>query len=116
MLNLIRKYEPFPASTFKLQKTSHAPRFDQIITLILVHLLLSDSLLLLVGVSNKYFVHISVTLQDRRSAMDLQTRFPEVFTQTNIDRHGCQRNVEMKIIAIGMMRTGTMCKKPPKSY
>ena len=55
---------------------------------------------------------ISADHQDKPAAMDLRTRFPELFDQTNIDRHGYKRNVEMKVIVIGMMRTGTMCKSP----
>jgi hypothetical protein len=36
-------------------------------------------------------------------------RFPEIFHPTNIDRRGRRRTVEMKVLVIGMMRTGTMC-------
>ena len=40
----------------------------------------------------------------------LEARFPEVYYQTDIDRRGRERTVDMKVIIIGMMRTGTMCK------
>ncbi|SLM39230.1 hypothetical protein LPUS_09732 [Lasallia pustulata] len=35
-------------------------------------------------------------------------RFPELYNQTNIDRRTCTRVVPMRVLVLGMMRTGTM--------
>ena len=40
----------------------------------------------------------------------VEDRFPELFNQTQIDRRGKKRTVEMQVMVIGMMRTGTMCE------
>jgi len=37
-------------------------------------------------------------------------RFPELFDQTSIDPRSRTRKVEMQVLVIGMMRTGTKCK------
>lgn len=39
-----------------------------------------------------------------------QDRFPELFGQTSINPRSRKRKVEMKVLVIGMMRTGTKCK------
>ena len=36
-------------------------------------------------------------------------RFPELFDQTSIDPRSRTRKVEMQVLVIGMMRTGTKC-------
>lgn len=41
-----------------------------------------------------------------RSAKDM---FPELFVDTNIDRRKCERVVPLKVIVLGMPRTGTQC-------
>ena len=38
-----------------------------------------------------------------------EERFPELFVHTNIDRRICQRVVPLKVIVVGMPRTGTQC-------
>lgn len=44
-----------------------------------------------------------------QKAMTEEERFPELFVNTNIDRRTCQRVVPLKVIVIGMPRTGTQC-------
>ena len=39
-------------------------------------------------------------------------RFPELFDQTSIDPRSRTRTVEMQVLVIGMMRTGTKCNSP----
>ena len=39
-------------------------------------------------------------------------RFPELFDQTSVDPRSRIRKVEMQVMVIGMMRTGTKCKLP----
>ena len=42
-----------------------------------------------------------------------EERFPELFCEDkNIDRHKCHRVVPMKVLVLGMMRTGTACEIP----
>lgn len=36
-------------------------------------------------------------------------RFPELFVNTSIDRRMCRRVVPLKVIVVGMPRTGTQC-------
>ena len=35
-------------------------------------------------------------------------RFPRYFVEKNIDRRQCERTVPMKVLVIGMLRTGTL--------
>lgn len=45
-------------------------------------------------------------------------RFPELYNQAHVDRRTCTRVVPMRVLVLGMMRTGTMCKclLPPFKY
>lgn len=43
------------------------------------------------------------TLTDRE-------RFPDYFIEEDIDRRKCTRVVPMKVLVIGMLRTGTLCE------
>lgn len=45
----------------------------------------------------------------KKRAMTDEERFPELFVNTNIDRRMCQRVVPLKVIVVGMPRTGTQC-------
>lgn len=38
-----------------------------------------------------------------------EERLPELFFNTNIDRRTCRRVVPLKVIVVGMPRTGTQC-------
>jgi hypothetical protein len=40
----------------------------------------------------------------------LEERFPELFCQTDVDPRARHRDRPMKVLIIGMMRTGTKCK------
>jgi len=41
----------------------------------------------------------------------LEERFPEMFSPNrHIDRRHCERTVPMKVLVLGMCRTGTACK------
>jgi len=41
----------------------------------------------------------------------LEERFPEMFAPNrHIDRRQCERTVPMKVLVLGMCRTGTACK------
>ena len=41
----------------------------------------------------------------------LEERFPEMFSPNrHIDRRQCERTVPMKVLVLGMCRTGTACK------
>lgn len=42
----------------------------------------------------------------------IEERFPELFNQTTVDPWTRTRDRKMKVLVIGMMRTGTMCKLP----
>lgn len=46
------------------------------------------------------------SLSEKR-AMTKEERFPELFVNTNIDRRICRRVVPLKVIVVGMPRTGT---------
>lgn len=48
------------------------------------------------------------SLSEKR-AMTKEERFPELFVNTNIDRRICRRVVPLKVIVVGMPRTGTQC-------
>ena len=39
-----------------------------------------------------------------------EERFPELFNQTSINPRDRKRTVEMKVLVIGLMRTGTKCE------
>ena len=39
-----------------------------------------------------------------------EERFPELFNQTTVDPWTRKRDRKMKVLIIGMMRTGTSCK------
>lgn len=39
-----------------------------------------------------------------------QERFPDYFVEEDIDRRKCTRVVPMKVLVIGMLRTGTLCE------
>ena len=41
--------------------------------------------------------------------MTEEERFPDLFVNTNIDRRICRRVVPLKVIVLGMPRTGTQC-------
>lgn len=45
----------------------------------------------------------------------IEQRFPELFNQTTVDPWTRTRDRKMKVLVIGMMRTGTMCKLPLKA-
>lgn len=38
-------------------------------------------------------------------------RFPDYFVEEDIDRRKCTRVVPMKVLVIGMLRTGTLCER-----
>ena len=44
-----------------------------------------------------------------KRALTAHERFPELFVNTNIDRRTCRRVVPLKVIVVGMPRTGTQC-------
>lgn len=44
-----------------------------------------------------------------KQSMTENERFPELFVNTNIDRRTCRRVVPLKVIVVGMPRTGTQC-------
>ncbi|KAL9069324.1 MAG: hypothetical protein Q9161_005604 [Pseudevernia consocians] len=44
---------------------------------------------------------------NERTALTEEERFPELFVNTNIDRRMCRRVVPLKVIVVGMPRTGT---------
>ena len=46
---------------------------------------------------------------NERMALTEEERFPELFVNTNIDRRMCRRVVPLKVIVVGMPRTGTQC-------
>lgn len=48
--------------------------------------------------------------QKKKKTLSLKEKYPEIYTQTNIDRRGCERVVPMEILSLGMGRTGTMCE------
>lgn len=48
-----------------------------------------------------------------RQALSERERFPELFVKDKrIDRRQCKREVPMKVLVCGMMRTGTACQLP----
>ena len=42
-----------------------------------------------------------------------QERFPRYFIDLDIDRRKCERTVPMKVLVIGMLRTGTLSNQIP---
>lgn len=49
-----------------------------------------------------------------KRVMTEEERFPELLVNTNIDRRICQRVVPLKVIVVGMPRTGTQCTYIPR--
>lgn len=47
--------------------------------------------------------------QNGKTAMTGKERFPELFVNTSIDRRKCSRVIPLKVIVVGMPRTGTQC-------
>lgn len=45
--------------------------------------------------------------------MSDRERFPAYFVEQNIDRRKCERVVPMKVLVIGMLRTGTLSETSP---
>ena len=53
------------------------------------------------------------SLSEKRAITE-EERFPELFVNTNIDRRIFQRVVPLKVIVVGMPRTGTQCVYHPR--
>ncbi len=43
-------------------------------------------------------------------SMTDREQFPDYFVEEDIDRRRCTRVVPMKVLVIGMLRTGTLCE------